>query len=129
MDQQQIFNKLLETLHDDLAFYSPMIKEVAQEMMKEKFTAYPIFIAHQHEVKIGELILSKDDFARDFSINACTLEALVEAKMILPERKNDFIQNFQNPKTTMCILLVLVSGAHFVFVPYAIKAKPKDETN
>jgi hypothetical protein len=106
-----------------------MIKEVALEMMKEKFTAYPVFIAHQHEVKLGEPILAKEDFARDFSINACTLESLIEAKMILLERKNDFIQNFQNPKTTMCILLVLVSGAHFVFVPYSIKAKPKNESN
>jgi hypothetical protein len=129
MDQQQIFNKLLESLQDDLAFYAPMIKEVAVEMMKEKFTAYPVFIAHQHEVKIGELILAKEDFARDFSINASTLEALVEAKMILPERKDDFIRNYQNPKTTMCILLVLVTGAHFIFVPYAIKAKPKHESN
>ena len=129
MDQQQIFNKLLDSLQDDLAFYAPMIKEVAIEMMKEKFTAYPIFIAHQHEVKIGELILAKEDFARDFSINATTLESVVEAKIILPERKADFIHNFQNPKTTMCILLVLVSGAHFIFVPYAIKAKRKNESN
>jgi hypothetical protein len=129
MDQQQIFNNLLDSLQDDLAFYAPMIKEVAIEMMKEKFTAYPIFIAHQHEVKIGELILAKEDFARDFSINATTLESVVEAKIILPERKGDFIHNFQNPKTTMCILLVLVSGAHFIFVPYAIKAKPKNESN
>ncbi|MFY8020873.1 MAG: hypothetical protein ACOVP1_06740 [Bacteroidia bacterium] len=127
MEQSEVFNKLLETLKDDLAFYSEMIKEVATEMIKEGFTSYPVFVAHQHEVKLGEVILKREDFARDFNINATTLEELMEKKLILEERKNEFILNYKNPKSNMCILLITVSGAHFIYVPYKLKGKVNEQ--
>lgn len=127
MEQSEVFNKLLETLKDDLAFYSEMIKEVATEMIKEGFTSYPVFVAHQHEVKLGEVILKREDFARDFNINATTLEELIEKKLILEERKNEFILNYKNPKSNMCILLITVSGAHFIYVPYKLKGKVNEQ--
>ena len=127
MEQSEIFNKLLETLKDDLAFYSEMIKEVSTEMIKEVFTSYPIFVAHQHEVKLGEVILKREDFARDFNINESTLEEVIEKKLILEEKKHEFIVNYSNPKTTMCILLVTASGAHFIFVPFKLKGKVNEQ--
>lgn len=127
MEQSEVFNKLLETLKDDLAFYSDMIKEVSNEMIKEGFTAYPIFVAHQHEVKLGEVILNRADFARDFHINATTLEELIEKKLILQERKNEFILNYKNPKSNMCILLITSSGAHFIYVPFKLKGKVNEQ--
>jgi hypothetical protein len=127
MEPSEVFNKLLETLKDDLAFYSDMIKEVSNELIKEGFTSYPIFIAHQHELKLGEVILKREDFARDFNINASTLEELIDKKLILEERKNEFIVNYKNPKSNMCILLVTASGAHFIYVPFNIKGKVNEQ--
>jgi hypothetical protein len=77
MENSSALQKLLELLREDLKFYSPMIKEVALEMVKEGFTKYPVFVAHQHQVKLGEPILLREDYARDFSIHASTLEELV----------------------------------------------------
>ncbi len=96
-----------------------MIKEVAIDMVKEGFTQYPVFIAHQHEVKLGEPILLKEDYARDFSIHATTLEELCEKKLVLPEREAEFKANYKNYKEQMCILLITAAGAHFIYVPYA----------
>src|SRR5690606_35149388 len=51
----------LKSLQVDLDFYSASIKEIAVEIMAEGLSAYPVFIAHQHEVALGELILDKDE--------------------------------------------------------------------
>ena len=48
----------LVSLEKDLTFYAGSMKEVAIDIMVEGISAYPIFIAHQHEVSIGELILN-----------------------------------------------------------------------
>jgi hypothetical protein len=100
-----------------------MIKEVSQDLLKEGFTKYPIFVAHQHEVKLGEPILLAGDYARDFTIHASTLEELVEKKLVLPEREQDFIANYKNPKEMMCILLITPGDARFVYVPFKQKKK------
>lgn len=121
MENDEIIKKLLELLREDLIFYSDMIKEVATDMMKQGYTQYPVFIAHQHEVKVGEPILLFADYARDFNINASTVEELLERKLILPEREADFKANYKNPKEFICILLITVIGAHFIYVPYKQK--------
>jgi len=122
MEKEEILKKLLEVLEDDLSFYSPMIKEVSVEMVKESFTQYPIFVAHQHEVKLGEPILLKEDYAREFSINATTLEELKDRKLVLPERETDFKANYKNPKEFICILFITPGDARFIYAPYKKKS-------
>lgn len=123
MEKEEILKKLLDILADDLAFYSPMIKEVSVDLIKEGFTQYPVFVAHQHEVKLGEPILMREDYAREFSIHASTLEELVEKKLVLQEREADFKLNYKNSKEFMCILLLTPGDARFVYVPYKQKKK------
>lgn len=126
MNQEEVFEKLLESLKKDLAFYSEMIKEVSRDLIKEGFTKYPVFVAHQHEVKLGELILNGPELARDFSINATTLEELIEKRLILMERKTEFLNSYKNPTTHMCVLLITVGGAHFIYVPYKLKVQQNE---
>jgi hypothetical protein len=121
MEKEEILKKLLEVLEDDLGFYGPMVKEVSVEMVKEDFTQYPVFVAHQHEVKLGEPILLKEDYAREFSINATTLEELKDRKLVLPEREADFKANYKNPKEFMCILFITPGDARFIYAPYKKK--------
>src|SRR3546814_14423084 len=54
----------LKSLQIDLDFYNESIKEIAVEIMAEGLSAYPIFIAHQHEVALGELILDRSEERR-----------------------------------------------------------------
>lgn len=121
MNREEILKKLLDELREDLKFYAPMIKEVSSDMIKEGFTQYPVFVAHQHDVKLGEPILLREDYAREFSIHATTLEELTERNLVLPDRKESFIENYKNPKEYMCILLITPAEASFVYVPYKMK--------
>lgn len=113
----------LKSLKIDLDFYSESIKEIAVEIMAEGLSAYPIFIAHQHEVSVGELILDKEELGTEWSIQASTLEEFVERGIIKEDRKAHFIKQYKKPEDFMCVFVVVPEGANFVFYPYNKKIK------
>lgn len=108
----------LKSLEADLKLYSESIKEVAAEILTEGISSYPIFVAHQHEVKLGEIILNKDELNTSWSINASTLEEFVEKDIIKKDKKDRFISQYKNASDFMCLLVVVPEGANFVFSPY-----------
>jgi hypothetical protein len=108
----------LLSLERDLKIYSESIHEVAIEIMVEGLSSYPIFIAYQHIVKLGELILDRDDLNMEWSINASTLEEFVEKGIIKKELKERFTKSYKNPHDFMCLFVVVPEGANFVYYPY-----------
>jgi hypothetical protein len=111
----------LLSLENDLKLYSESMHEVAIEIMVEGLSLYPIFIAHQHEVKLGELILDRHDLNTEWSIQASTLEEFVEKGIIKDILKERFIKSYKSPQDFMCIFVIVPEGANFVYYPY-----PKD---
>ncbi len=108
----------LLSLEKDLKFFNDSIKEVATEIMVEGLSNYPIFIAHQHEVNIGELILDRYDLNTQWSIHASTLEEFTEKGIIKEILRQRFIDSFKNPNDYMCVFVVVPEGANFVYFPY-----------
>lgn len=115
---EEDFNKLIEELKVDLKIYDEMIKDVSSDMIAEGFTQYPVFIATEHEVKMGEMILDKNDHAATYNIYATTLEEMVDKQLVLESKKAEFIRTYKDPKKFMCIMLLTSTVASFVFVPY-----------
>ncbi|HEY0056462.1 MAG TPA: hypothetical protein VGB63_13995 [Pedobacter sp.] len=108
----------LKSLESDLKLYNESIKEIATEIMVEGLSEYPIFIAHQHQVSVGELILDRNELNTQWSIQASMLEEFVEKGIILPDKKDRFIKQYKNPNQHMCLFVVVPQGANFVFYPY-----------
>jgi hypothetical protein len=108
----------LLSLEIDLKLFNESIREVAIEIMVEGLSSYPIFVAHQHEVALGEMILDKDDINSDWSINASTLEEFMERGIIKKELKQRFIDTYKKPENFMCVFVIVPEGANFVFFPY-----------
>src|SRR5690606_29384877 len=108
----------LQSLKVDLDFYSDSIKEVSTEMIVEGYTLYPIFIAHQHEVRIGEVLLDKSDLGTNCSINVSSVEEFVERGIIKEEKRAYFEKHFKKAENFMCLFVVVPEGANFVFYPY-----------
>lgn len=108
----------LKSLQIDLDFYSESIREVAMEIIEEGYSSYPIFVAHQHEVSVGEVILDRVELETNWTINASTLEEFIEMDIIQEDRKATFIQNYKSAKEYMCLFVVVAEGANFVFYPY-----------
>jgi len=108
----------LVSLRRDLKMFSESIREVAVEIMVEGLSKYPIFVAHQHELKLGELILDRVELGAEWSIHASTLEEFLEIGIVKAELKQRFIDTYKSPKDFMCVFVVVPEGANFVFVPY-----------
>lgn len=118
-EQQKKAQSPLVSLEVDLKFFSESIREVAVEIMVEGLSAYPVFIAHQHEMKIGEVILDRNELNSEWTIHASTLEEFIEKGVIKKELKQRFIDSFKNPHNFMCVFAVVPEGANFVFFPYS----------
>ncbi len=108
----------LVSLEKDLKFFNESIREVAVEIMVEGLSSYPIFIAHQHELNLGEVILDRQDLNTEWSIHASTLEEFVEKGIIKEILKERFIQSYKNPHDFMCVFVVVPEGANFIYYPY-----------
>jgi len=108
----------LLSLKKDLKLYSESIREVSVEIMVEGLSRYPIFVAHQHEVKLGEPILDRWDLNTEWSIHASTLEEFVERGIIKKDLEARFIKSYKNPHDFMCVFVVVPEGANFVYYPY-----------
>ncbi len=121
------FKKVIDTLKADLKIYDEMIKEVSADMIAEGFTEYPVFIATEHDVKIGELIIDKNDMAGTYNVYATTIDEMVETNLILEAKKNDFIKAYKDPKKFMCVMLATEKLASFIFVPFAKSSGNEEE--
>ena len=108
----------LKSLKVDLDFYAESIKETAVEIMAEGYSAYPIFVAHQHEVSLGEVILDKTELGTDWSVHASSLEEFLERGIIKEELKARFVKQYKKPEDYMCLFVIVPEGANFVFYPY-----------
>ncbi|HEY9196852.1 MAG TPA: hypothetical protein VIM77_11325 [Mucilaginibacter sp.] len=108
----------LLSLERELKYFKDSIHEVAVEIMMEGLSEYPIFIAHQHELKLGEVILDRHELNSEWSIHASTLEEFTDRGVIKPELKERFINSYKNPSDYMCIFVVVPEGANFVYIPY-----------
>jgi len=127
MDPEELLNENnndkdkspLLSLEVDLKLFSESIREVAIEIMVEGLSQYPIFIAHQHKVDLGEMILDKEELNTEWSIQASTLEEFIERGVIKKELRERFISSYKNPNKYMCIFAIVPEGANFVYFPYA----------
>lgn len=108
----------LLSLEVELKLFNESIREVAIEIMVEGLSQYPIFIAHQHELDLGEMILDRHDLNSEWSIHASTLEEFIERGVIKKELKQRFIDTYKSPDRFMCVFVVVPEGANFVFFPY-----------
>lgn len=109
----------LVSLEKDLELYTESIKEISSEIIAEGISQYPVFVAHQHTVSIGELILNKDELNTNWSVQASTFEEFVEKGIIKPELKELFLKNYKNANDYMCVFVIVPEGANFIYYPYS----------
>jgi hypothetical protein len=111
----------LVSLEKDLELYKESIREIAHEIIAEGLSETPIFVAHQHTVSIGELILNKDELNTLWSIQASMFEEFIEKGIIKPELRELFLKNYKNPQEYMCVFVIVPEGANFIYYPYQAK--------
>lgn len=108
----------LISLEKDLELYADSIKEVSSAILMEGISTHPIFVAHQHTVTIGEMILDRKELNTDWTIQASTLDEFVEKGIIDPAKKALFLKSYKNPEDFVCIFVIVPEGANFIYYPY-----------
>lgn len=110
---------VLQSLQNDLQFYSDYLRGIAREILDSELSKYPIFVAYQsNEVKIGKQVLAHQSLQRTWSINASVLEELIQKKIVTSDRIQSFRKTFKDPENFICVLTILGNEASFVFYPY-----------
>jgi len=112
----------LVSLEKDLELYKDSIKEIAIEIIAEGISQHPIFVAHQHTVSIGEMILDKDELNTNWTIQASMVEEFVEKGLIKPDFKELFLRAYKKPQEYMCVFVIVPEGANFIYYPYEPKS-------
>lgn len=110
--------EVLKSIEQHIPFYSESIREVALEVIKAKVSDYPIFVVYKEFVNLGRMIISKEDMALEWNVNASTLEEFVARKIFQGEKLKQFQNTFKDPKKYMCLFAIHEQGAHFIFHPY-----------
>ena len=113
----------LQSLKGDLILFKPSIKEVSDEIRHEKISEFPIFIAHQSPIPLGEIILDHSELAMNWSISASTIEEFVENRLIEHDKEELFKSNYKDPDKQICVFLISEGGASFVYIPYETQSQ------
>lgn len=112
--------ELLKTLNEDLALNKYFLKKIANAIMEEEVSKYPIFVASRdQELAIGKLIVNKNENDMNWHINASHLEEFVNLNIINQEMVNQFKEVFKNPEEFMCLFVIYNEEGNFVFKPYS----------
>ncbi len=109
--------EILSTLEGDVKLVKDAIKETLTEIIKQGFSNYPIFIAHQQAIAIADKVIDKEVFNTSFHFSASTLEVMVAKGIIVEEKKEAMEAKLNEAKDAVCILLLHPDVMKFVFYP------------
>jgi hypothetical protein len=118
--------KELKALQDELTEYSGQLLEITRELLKERVTEYPVFIAHQSELSLGELIIDHKEYEVPFSLSVSTIEEFIETGLIQKEKLPAFKEAFGNPINNMCVFWIHGDNARYILFPFAGRNTDKD---
>ncbi len=108
----------LQELNQNLQIYKESIREIAEEILDNQVSKYPLFIASREEVNLGKQIIDKEELALEWSINASTLEEFVSRKIVREEKLDAFRKNYKDPRKFVCVFALIKENAGFIYLPY-----------
>jgi hypothetical protein len=115
MSIDPVVESQLKSLEAQLGELNDFLLEVSTDMVDGQFTEHPLYVAHQEQAKIGEMIVDRDEFGFPFSINATTIERFLELGILQKERLGAFLKAYGNPKSRCCVFLMVAPVPQFVF--------------
>ena len=115
MSMDPVVESQLKSLEAQLGELNDFLMEVSADMVDGGFTEHPMYVAHQEQAKIGEMIVYRDEFGFPYSINATTLERFLELGILQKERLGAFLKAYGNPKQKCCVFLMVAPEPQFIF--------------
>jgi hypothetical protein len=111
---------VLESLQNDLEQVGPTLQKLAQMVISEEISEYPIFVAAHQMVEIGKPVFDLDDVQVNWFFSISTMEEILQKGILKSENLNRFRRTYSDPAEKACIFVITEELAQIVFVPYAI---------
>jgi hypothetical protein len=108
----------LQELNQNLQIYKESIREIAEEILSNQVSKYPVFVASREEVNLGKQIIDKEELALEWSINASTLEEFLRRKIVQDDKLEAFKKSYKDPKLFLCVFALMKENAGFIYLPY-----------
>ena len=109
---------VLEKLEEDFRRMGSYLQKLSEEIMEQKISRYPIFIAQMQMVDLGRPIRAFEVYTLNYHYNVSFLEEFVKKDIITGEKLNIFREAWNHPERHCCFFLVTPLEAGFVYVPY-----------
>ena len=106
----------LKTLEEELKSYKPLLGKVADTIMEQDVSSYPLFVLHHAGIEVG-IPLDTQNIEGEWSVNASSLEEFVAKQLVLADKVDEFKSVYKDPTAFLCLFVVDKSGATFVFIP------------
>lgn len=112
--------KLVDSIQNELSIYEGYLKKVANAVVQQEISDYPIFIVHQsEELAMGKPVVLSNIMNTKWSVNASVLEEFVRKKVIVRDKLEAFTKVYKDPLKFMCLFIITdTENAGFVFYPY-----------
>lgn len=107
-------------LQQDLQPYKTQLATMAETVVNEEVSNYPVFLAYpSDEQSIGlglSLFAVPSKSGQDWALHLTTLEELVSRQIVQMEKVDDFRTLYKNNQPTLCFLIFLEGAATFGFL-------------
>lgn len=120
---------IIESVRNDVARIGEDLRLIAQRVIEEGISEYPVFIAAQDHVDIGKPVFDRDEVQLNWFFFASVLEDFVKRGIVARDRIRQFKRAYDDPMEKACILVLTPEDIRFIFVPYDIEADDTDIGN
>ncbi|MEM9888259.1 MAG: hypothetical protein AAF849_20360 [Bacteroidota bacterium] len=104
-------------LEQELKTYIAPLKKVADTVMDEGVSNYPIFIAHQIGTDIGIPMIDREKVSGNWNIHLSSLEEFVTKNIIQTDKVDEFREVYKDHEQHICFFVLSELGATFNFLP------------
>ena len=107
-------------LQNSLSPLMPVLGKVADTVLGEGVSSYPIFVVFQGAQEIGlglPLVQAEEGGQQNWTIHISTLEEMVSRQIVGMDRVDRFRQVFKDPTGHLCMLVWDQGEARFIFLP------------
>ena len=118
----EVLEKLLVKMYTDLL-------DIGLEVIDGKYSEYPIFVVHEGNVDIGQLLLDAAEYKLPYTFNLSTLEEFQEEGIIFDDKTESFKTAFGDPKKILSLFWVFDDEAGFIFYPTKTSAERATDKN
>ncbi|MBO0929799.1 hypothetical protein [Fibrella aquatilis] len=110
--------KLMGIVSADFVKVADSLKEASYQIRKRGFSDYPVFVASNTDVAVGQLLFSKGNMDNALTYKATYVDEFIERQLIAPESVELWRENYKNADEYCCLFVVLAEFTGFVYIPY-----------